>query len=131
LGRRAKINAKPTTSVSVEVDVAEELDKLTTRGKTKNDIIKMLIDDHKDLNYLQNLIKERSNLTFFVNNIDQIFEVFKENGIIYGGLQSDELKNLLIEEKGFSSEQADFAFWFLFVSNRLTPRGNYFELKKW
>ena len=40
MGRRAKINAKPTTSISVEVDVAEELDELTTRGKTKNDIIK-------------------------------------------------------------------------------------------
>ena len=89
----------------------------------------MLIDHHKGLNNLQNLIKDRTNLTFFINNINQIIEVFKENAIIYGGLQSDELKNLLIEEKGFSSEQADFAFWFLFASNGLSKKGDYYELK--
>ena len=130
MGRRAKINAKPTTSVSVEIDVAEELDGLTTRGKTKNDIIKSLIDDHKGLNYLQDLIKDRSNLTFFVNNIDEIVQLFKDEGVIYG-LHSDEIKNLLIEEKGFSSEQPDFALKFLLASNRLSPSGDYYELKQW
>ena len=130
MGRRAKINAKPTTSVSVEVDVAEELDGLTTRGKTKNDIIKELIDDHNVLKYLQDLIRDRPNLTFFVNNIDEILKLFKDEGILYG-LHSDEIKNLLIEDKGFSSEQADFALKFLLVSNRLSRRGDYYELKQW
>ena len=129
MGRRAKINAKPTTSVSVEVDVAEELDELTTRGKTKNDVIKKLIDEHKGLNYLQNLIKDRSNLTYFFNHIDLISDVFK---ISTYGLREDEIENILIEEKGFSTEQAQFAFWFLFASNRLLPRREgHFDLKEW
>ena len=130
MGRRAKINAKPTTSVSVEVDVAEELDRLIARGETKNDIIKKLIDDHDIIKYLQDLIKDRPNLTFFVNNIDEILQLFKDEGVLYG-LHSDEIKNLLIENKGFSNEQADFALKFLLFSNRLSRRGDYYELKKW
>lgn len=128
MGRRAKIDSKPTTTISIDIDTAEDLDELTTRGKTKNDIIKKLIDEHKELDYLKSLIKDRANITHFFNNIDEIINIFK-NSVM--GIRSDEIKNTLIEEKGFSKEQADFVFMFLLASNRLSSRGDYYELKQW
>jgi hypothetical protein len=87
-----------------------------------------LIDEHRELNYLKNRIKDRINLTHFFNNIDEIIDIFKDSVM---GIRSDEIKNILIEEKGFSKEQADFAFMFLLASNRLSSRGDYYDLKEW